>query len=155
MKTMKFVLLGFAFVLAFGLQAQDAPATKPASKPQREMQKGTRGQAADERHEFRQEMMQKLNLTSEQREALQNINQKHKAEMQALREKSGDQPVDRAAMKALHNNRLEMVKNILTPEQRTIFEAEMAEKKEARRERSGKGGAGKGQAPSGQKAPRG
>jgi Spy/CpxP family protein refolding chaperone len=150
MKIMKFVLLGFAFVLAVGLHAQDAPATKPTGKPQREMQKGPR-------QERKQDLMQKLNLTTEQAEAFRNINQKHKAEVQALREKSGDQPMDREAMKALKSNHQEMIKNILTPEQFAIYEAEInaakAETKANRGQRGGKGGSGKGQGT--QKAPRG
>lgn len=163
MKIMKFALLGFAFVLTVGLHAQHAPATKPAPKPQREMQKGQRGQAdpTAESQELghRQEFVQKLNLTADQAEAFRNINQKHRAEVQALREKSGDQPMDREAMQALKNNHQEMVKNILTPEQFATYQAEVNARK-ADRGNGGKGQrgskgqrGGKGQGP--QKAPRG
>lgn len=154
---MKFVLLGFAFVLAVGLHAQDAPATKQATKPQREMQKSQRGQA-DQTAEGQmlgrqQDLIQKLNMTPEQTEAFRNINQKHKAEVQALQAKSGDQPVDLEAMQALKNNHQEMIKNILTPEQFATYQAEMNPRKGGGKgQRGGKGG-GKGQGT--QKAPRG
>ncbi len=158
MKIMKFALLGFAFVLAVGLHAQDAPTTKPAPKPQREIQRGQADQTDEgQMLGHQQDIIQKLNLTPEQTEAFRNINQKHKAEVQALRAKSGDQPVDREAMKALKSNHQEMIKNLLTPEQFATYEAETAAHK-ADRGNGGKGQRGgkgnKGQRQGTQQAPR-
>lgn len=135
------LLLGLALAFTFALQAQTIEPA-PAPQPQESVEPTVRAQPkADRRAQMkaqREEMIAKLNLSPEQTEQFDAINQGYREQMRELRQNnSTDRRAVGQQMQALRQQQQEDIKAILTPEQVTIFDEEVAARQKTRRPRRG------------------
>ena len=127
MNTMKIFLLGLTMVFAIGLQAQttEKAQTRQQSKEAR----------AAKMQEQRAATIETLNLSATQVEQFDAINEKYRGQMQELRQSNGtDRKAVGQQMRELRNAQQEEIKAMLTPAQVEIFEAELAARRESRRD---------------------
>ena len=121
----------FALLMAFSINtsmAQDIPAED--SKPKQERKRGDREvmKAAYEA------MLDSLNLTEQQREEVDFINSKYRAQMQQIRQNNeGDREAMRSDMMELREKQNTELKEILSEEQFAKYQKWMKENRQRRR----------------------
>jgi Spy/CpxP family protein refolding chaperone len=135
MKAFRIAALGVALLVG-GATVASAQATSAAPQQQGQGQGGGRG--------FNRSLTG-IELTDAQKAKFAEITAKYQPEMQLLRESfqsGGDRAEGMKKMQALREKMTPEVRAILTPEQRAIYDKNLAEQK-ARFEQMQKGGAGR------------
>ena len=135
------LLLGLVLTFSFALQAQTVDPA-PAPEPQQSVEPQMRSMDGQRRADMkaqRDELVAKLNLSTTQTEQFDAINQSYRQQMRELRQNnSTDRRAVGQQMQALRQAQQEEIKAILTPEQVTIFEQDIAARKADRRPRRSK-----------------
>ncbi|MEL7422258.1 MAG: hypothetical protein AAFN81_04670 [Bacteroidota bacterium] len=133
----KMLLLGLTLAFSFALQAQTvdpAPSPEPQLRVEPEMRARPDADRRADAKAQREEMITKLNLSEDQIAQFDAINKNYRAQTRELRQNnSTDRRAIGQQMRALRDAQQEEIKAILTPEQVTIFEAEVAARKADRR----------------------
>ena len=138
MKFIKSKLLSisiFALLMAFSIttsMAQDTPAED--AKPKQERKKGDREKMKAEY----EAMLDSLNLTDQQKEDVEFVNTKYRAQMQQIRQNNeGDREAMRSEMMDLREKQNAELKEIFTEEQFTEYQKWQNEMRKQRRKRGG------------------
>jgi periplasmic protein CpxP/Spy len=120
---------------AVPMMAQDNPA--PQQQDQAGQQGGPRGGAGREEHQIEQ-MTKKLNLTPDQVTQVKAIDDDARQQMMALRSDSSVAQSDKhAKMTAIHQASQDKVRAVLNDDQKTKYDAMLAEMKARRESREG------------------
>ncbi len=139
-------LLGAASLLclSFGVSAHAQDNTPPPPPPPGDMQgppppRGPGGPGGPGRR--MEEMVKQLNLTPDQATQFKTIMQEQRTKMEALRSDTSDSKRDRRKeMMAIHEDSEAKIHAMLTPEQKTKYDAMQAQMRDQMRERRQDGG---------------
>ncbi|HVL39236.1 MAG TPA: hypothetical protein VM328_07580 [Fimbriimonadaceae bacterium] len=106
-------------------------------------QGGQQGNFGARRAKMNEEIFAKLNLTAAQKTKIQALQKKSQEKMRALMQKPGDRQAKRPEFQKLMKENHDALMAILTPAQRTKFEALRKEAMEKLRGQRGQGGPGR------------
>ena len=132
-------------LLAIGMSAaasaQDAMQSQGGDPQQQGNMQGHGGRHGMDPAEQLAHMTKRYNLTADQQTQLKPILAEHQQEMMTLHaDTSMSRPDKMAKMQSMQQDHAQKVEAVLTPEQKTKFEADMAKMKERRSERMHGGG---------------
>jgi Spy/CpxP family protein refolding chaperone len=135
-QTMNWALAG-ALVLAAACAQKPATAQTTTPSPQVTQQDGgeRRGRRGGDRS---QALFNGITLTADQQTQVTAIRERHRSEMQALNPR--ENPDDRAKMMQNMQTQLAEIRAVLTPDQQTQFDKNVAEMRDRMQQRGGPGG---------------
>jgi Spy/CpxP family protein refolding chaperone len=113
-----------------------AQATTPAPQVNTQQDGGERmGRRGGDRGQM---LLQGITLTTDQQTQVQAIRERHRAEMQGLNPR--ENPDDRAKMMQNMQTQMAEIRAVLTPDQQTQFDKNVAEMRQRMQQRGGPGG---------------
>ena len=133
--------MALAGVLVLGTACAQKPATAQTTTPSPQTSTQQDGCEPGGRRggDRMQRLFNGITLTADQQSQVQAIRERHRSEMQALSPR--ENPDDRAKMMQNMQAQMAEIRAILTPDQQTQFDKNVAEMRDRMQRRSGPGGA--------------